>query len=45
MSAFHFPRRCHTAAELVAGECIVHGETKDHLNWALLKVGRPHVEG
>lgn len=24
------------AAELVAGECVVHAETKDHLNWALI---------
>lgn len=24
------------AAELVAGECVVHAETKDHLNWELL---------
>ncbi len=24
------------AAELVAGECVVHGETKDHQNWELI---------
>jgi hypothetical protein len=24
------------AAELVAAECVVHAETKDHLNWELL---------
>lgn len=24
------------AAELVAGECVVHAETKDHLNWELI---------
>jgi hypothetical protein len=24
------------AAEIVAAECIVHAETKDHLNWELL---------
>lgn len=24
------------AAELVAGECVVHAETKDHLNWSLI---------
>jgi rubrerythrin len=24
------------AAELVAGECVVHAETKDHLNWELM---------
>jgi hypothetical protein len=26
------------AAELVAAECVVHAETKDHLNWELLGV-------
>ena len=26
------------AAELVAGECVVHGETKDHLNWELMEL-------
>ena len=25
-----------TAAELVAAECVVHAETKDHLNWELI---------
>ena len=25
------------AAQLVAGECVVHAETKDHLNWELLR--------
>ena len=25
-----------SAAELVAAECVVHAETKDHLNWELL---------
>ena len=25
------------AAELVAGECVVHAETKDHLNWSLIQ--------
>jgi ferritin-like metal-binding protein YciE len=24
------------AAELVAAECVVHGETKDHMNWELI---------
>jgi rubrerythrin len=26
------------AAQLVAAECVVHAETKDHLNWELLRV-------
>lgn len=26
------------AAELVAGECVVHAETKDHLNWELMEM-------
>jgi rubrerythrin len=26
------------AAELVAGECVVHAETKDHLNWELMSL-------
>jgi hypothetical protein len=26
------------AAELVAGECVVHAETKDHLNWELIEL-------
>ena len=26
------------AAELVAGECVVHAETKDHLNWELMEL-------
>lgn len=25
-------------AELVAGECVVHAETKDHLNWELMQL-------
>jgi rubrerythrin len=25
------------AAQLVAGECVIHAETKDHLNWELLR--------
>lgn len=29
------------AAELVAAECVVHAETKDHMNWEMIgKVGR-----
>jgi hypothetical protein len=36
------------AAELVAGECVVHAETKDHMNWELIglvaeKTSGPHV--
>jgi hypothetical protein len=31
------------AAELVAAECVVHAETKDHLNWSLLgELGEAH---
>jgi len=36
------------AAQLVAAECVVHAETKDHMNWELIgKVGRamPGEEG
>jgi hypothetical protein len=33
------------AAQLVAAECVVHAETKDHMNWELIgKVGR-NLEG
>jgi hypothetical protein len=33
------------AAQLVAAECVVEAETKDHLNWELLGqfAGRPRV--
>ena len=27
------------AAQLVAGECVVNAETKDHLNWELMTIG------
>lgn len=33
------------AAQLVAAECIVEAETKDHLNWELLKEVSKHVTG
>ena len=33
------------AAELVAAECIVHAETKDHLNWELLGQVIPKLSG
>lgn len=26
------------SAQLVAGECVVHAETKDHLNWELMEL-------
>jgi ferritin-like metal-binding protein YciE len=33
------------AAELVAAECIVHAETKDHLNWELLGFAMKKAKG
>lgn len=33
------------AAELVACECVVHAETKDHLNWELLHEAAEKVKG
>ena|SRR5687767_8980151 len=33
------------AAELVAAECIVHAETKDHMNWELLGQVLPKLSG
>jgi ferritin-like metal-binding protein YciE len=33
------------AAELVAAECIVHAETKDHLNWELLGFAMKSAKG
>jgi len=33
------------AAELVAAECIVHAETKDHLNWELLGFALKSAKG
>jgi len=34
------------AAELVAAECVVHAETKDHLNWELIgKCGKKLLKG
>ena len=32
-------------AELVAAECVVHAETKDHLNWSLMGVLAKNCEG
>jgi rubrerythrin len=32
------------AAELVAGECVVQAETKDHLNWELLELAAEHAD-
>ena len=32
------------AAELVAGECVVHAETKDHLNWELISTAADEVD-
>lgn len=32
------------AAELVAGECVVHAETKDHLNWALIAMAAERAD-
>ena len=33
------------AAELVAAECVVHAETKDHLNWELLREAARALKG
>jgi hypothetical protein len=33
------------AAELVAAECVVHAETKDHLNWELIGQCIPQLTG
>jgi len=33
------------AAQLVAGECVVNAETKDHMNWELIGQAARHVEG
>jgi hypothetical protein len=33
------------AAELVACECVVHAETKDHLNWELLHEAASKAKG
>ena len=33
------------AAELVATECVVHAETKDHLNWELLGYAMANAKG
>jgi len=33
------------AAELVAAECVVHAETKDHLNWELLGFALKSAKG
>jgi Domain of unknown function (DUF892) len=33
------------AAELVAAECVVHAETKDHLNWELLGFAMKQAKG
>ena len=33
------------AAELVAAECVVHAETKDHLNWELLGYAMKKAKG
>ena len=32
------------AAELVAGECVVHAETKDHLNWELMTLAADNAD-
>ena len=32
------------AAELVAGECVVHAETKDHLNWELMALAAEQAD-
>lgn len=32
------------AAELVAGECVVQAETKDHLNWELMKLAAENAD-
>lgn len=33
------------AAEIVAGECVVHAETKDHLNWTLMSLAAEKATG
>lgn len=33
------------AAQLVAAECVVHAETKDHLNWELMAEAAKQLEG
>jgi hypothetical protein len=33
------------AAQLVAAECVVEAETKDHLNWELLALVAEKMEG
>jgi hypothetical protein len=33
------------AAELVAAECVVHAETKDHLDWELIGMLAPRAKG
>jgi len=33
------------AAQLVAGECVVHAETKDHMNWELIGKIAEHSSG
>ena len=33
------------AAQIVAAECVVEAETKDHLNWELLGEAAKHMEG
>jgi rubrerythrin len=33
------------AAQLVAGECVVHAETKDHLNWELMRAMADKASG
>jgi rubrerythrin len=32
------------AAEIVAGECVVLAETKDHLNWGLMELAAEHAD-
>jgi rubrerythrin len=33
------------AAQLVAGECVVLAETKDHMNWELIKLASEKIQG
>ncbi len=33
------------AAQLVAAECVVHAETKDHMNWELMGEAAKEVKG
>lgn len=33
------------AAQLVAAECVVHAETRDHFNWELIGLVAPHLSG